>query len=80
MASMEPSEQEISQVIDFASLSPADDRFLVTQALKSNNRNVETVVMQYFDNPESVRALDEPDEWNTCSTVAVPTKVPDRLG
>lgn len=34
MASMEPSEQEISQVIDFASLSPADDRFLVTQALK----------------------------------------------
>lgn len=52
---MEPSEQEISQVIDFASLSPADDRFLVTQALKSNNRNVETVVMQYFDNPESFR-------------------------
>ncbi|KAF7544027.1 hypothetical protein G7Z17_g10270 [Cylindrodendrum hubeiense] len=55
MASMEPSEQEISQVIDFASLSPADDRFLVTQALKTNNRNVETVVMQYFDNPESFR-------------------------
>ncbi|KAK7421394.1 hypothetical protein QQX98_002288 [Neonectria punicea] len=55
MASMEPSEEEISQVIDFASLSPSDDRSLVTQALKSNNRNVETVVMQYFDNPESFR-------------------------
>ncbi|KAH7152117.1 ubiquitin interaction domain-containing protein, partial [Dactylonectria estremocensis] len=34
MASMEPSEQEISQVIDFASLSPSEDRSLVTQALK----------------------------------------------
>ncbi|KPM41253.1 hypothetical protein AK830_g5329 [Neonectria ditissima] len=55
MASMEPSEGEISQVIDFASLSPTDDRSLVTQALKSNNRNVEAVVMQYFDNPESFR-------------------------
>ncbi|KAH7165866.1 hypothetical protein EDB81DRAFT_838519 [Dactylonectria macrodidyma] len=55
MASMEPSEQEISQVIDFAGLNPSEDRFLVTQALKSNNRNVETVVMQFFDNSENFR-------------------------
>ncbi|GAO16853.1 hypothetical protein UVI_02011750 [Ustilaginoidea virens] len=49
-----PSEEEISQVIDFAGLNPHDDRIMVIQALKENGRNVEAVVMQYFDNPESV--------------------------
>lgn len=76
-----PSEEEISQVIDFAGLSPQDDRPMVIQALKvrqprlrhawhagqgetslanlirdfqENGGNVEAVVMQYFDNPESV--------------------------
>jgi hypothetical protein len=34
MASMEPSEDEIGQVIDFAGLDPVDDRFMVAQALK----------------------------------------------
>ncbi|EHK26094.1 uncharacterized protein TRIVIDRAFT_79666 [Trichoderma virens Gv29-8] len=55
MASMEPSEDDISQVIDFAGLNPVDDRALVINALRNNNRNVETVVMQYFDNSESFR-------------------------
>ncbi|KAG5923977.1 hypothetical protein E4U42_004776 [Claviceps africana] len=50
-----PSEDEISQVIDFAGLSPQDDRPMVIQALKDNNCNVESVVMQYFDNSESFR-------------------------
>ncbi|KAF7546780.1 hypothetical protein G7046_g9208 [Stylonectria norvegica] len=55
MASMDPSEEEISQVIDFASLDPLDDRHLVKQALRNNNRNVEVVVMEYFDDPENFR-------------------------
>ncbi|KAG6006937.1 hypothetical protein E4U21_006556 [Claviceps maximensis] len=50
-----PSEGDISQVIDFAGLSPGDDRPMVIQALKDNGCNVEAVVMQYFDNPESFR-------------------------
>ncbi|PHH83397.1 hypothetical protein CDD82_1331 [Ophiocordyceps australis] len=53
MASTAPSEEEIMQVIDFASLDPTNDRNMVVRALQENNRNVETVVMQYFDNPES---------------------------
>ncbi|KAK4066945.1 uncharacterized protein Triagg1_7945 [Trichoderma aggressivum f. europaeum] len=55
MASMEPSEDDISQVVDFAGLNPVDDRHMVINALRNNNRNVETVVMQYFDNSESFR-------------------------
>lgn len=55
MASMEPSEDDISQVVDFAGLNPIDDRAMIINALKNNNRNVETVVMQYFDNSESFR-------------------------
>lgn len=55
MASMEPSEDEVSQVVDFAGLNPVDDRTMITNALRNNNRNVETVVMQYFDNSESFR-------------------------
>ncbi|PHH63404.1 hypothetical protein CDD81_6005 [Ophiocordyceps australis] len=53
MASTAPSEEEIMQVIDFASLDPSSDRSMVVRALQENNRNVETVVMQYFDNPQS---------------------------
>lgn len=34
MASMEPTEEEISQVIDFAGLNHEDDRTMVIQALK----------------------------------------------
>lgn len=34
MASMAPSEEQISQVIDFAGLNPHDDRTMVIQALK----------------------------------------------
>ncbi|KAJ4168073.1 hypothetical protein NW754_011887 [Fusarium falciforme] len=55
MASMEPSEDEIGQVIDFAGLDPVDDRFMVAQALKHNNRNAETVLTQFFDNPDNFR-------------------------
>ncbi|PON26911.1 hypothetical protein TGAM01_v204412 [Trichoderma gamsii] len=55
MASMEPSEDEVSQVVDFAGLNPVDDRIMIINALRNNNRNVETVVMQYFDNSESFR-------------------------
>ncbi|POR37933.1 Uncharacterized protein TPAR_01866 [Tolypocladium paradoxum] len=55
MASKEPSEEEIMQVIDFASLDPHNDRSMVIQALKNNSGSVETVVMQYFDNPASFR-------------------------
>ncbi|KAJ4327584.1 hypothetical protein N0V84_001973 [Fusarium piperis] len=56
MASMEPSEDEIGQVIDFAGLDPVDDRLMVAQALKHNNRNAETVLTQFFDNPDNVRS------------------------
>ncbi|OAR02612.1 hypothetical protein LLEC1_02514 [Akanthomyces lecanii] len=55
MATMEPTEDEISQVIDFAGLDRMDDRGMVIQALKQNGRNVESVVMAYFDNPDSFR-------------------------
>ncbi|PNY27740.1 Uncharacterized protein TCAP_02329, partial [Tolypocladium capitatum] len=55
MASKEPSEEEIMQVIDFASLHPHNDRSMVIQALKNNSGSVETVVMRYFDNPEGFR-------------------------
>ncbi|EQK98555.1 ubiquitin interaction domain-containing protein [Ophiocordyceps sinensis CO18] len=55
MASREPSEEEILQVIDFASLDSHDDRSMVIQALKENAGNVESVVMQYFDDPTSFR-------------------------
>ncbi|KAL6878982.1 hypothetical protein J3F83DRAFT_271607 [Trichoderma novae-zelandiae] len=55
MASTEPSEDDISQVVDFAGLNPVDDRTMIINALKNNNRNVEAVVMQYFDNSESFR-------------------------
>ncbi|KAL7790935.1 hypothetical protein V8C37DRAFT_383706 [Trichoderma ceciliae] len=55
MASMDPSEDEVSQVVDFAGLNPVDDRTMIINALKNNNRNVETVVMQYFDNAENFR-------------------------
>ncbi|EFZ04424.2 ubiquitin interaction domain-containing protein [Metarhizium robertsii ARSEF 23] len=55
MASMAPSEEQISQVIDFAGLNPHDDRTMVIQALKDTGGNVEAVVMQYFDNPVSFR-------------------------
>ncbi|KAK8147836.1 hypothetical protein G3M48_000947 [Beauveria asiatica] len=55
MDSMEPTEDEISQVIDFAGLDRLDDRGMVIQALKNNGRNVETVVMSYFDNPDGFR-------------------------
>ncbi|PHH90493.1 hypothetical protein CDD83_3526 [Cordyceps sp. RAO-2017] len=54
-ASQEPGEDEISQVIDFANLNPEDDRSMVIQALKDNGGNVESVVMQYFDNPATFR-------------------------
>ncbi|KAG6068632.1 hypothetical protein E4U32_000135 [Claviceps aff. humidiphila group G2b] len=58
-----PSEDEISQVIDFAGLDPLDDRSMVIEALKETSCNVEAVVMQYFDNPESFRKrFTEP--WN----------------
>ncbi|KAF4944294.1 hypothetical protein FSARC_14706 [Fusarium sarcochroum] len=56
MASLEPSEDEINQVIEFASLDSQDDRFMVAQALKSNSRSVEQVVGQYFDNADSFRS------------------------
>ncbi|PFH56964.1 hypothetical protein XA68_15696 [Ophiocordyceps unilateralis] len=55
MASKEPSEAEISQVIDFANLDPREDRSMVIQALKDNGCNPETVVMQFFDNPTNFR-------------------------
>lgn len=55
MASMEPTEDEISQVIDFAGLDRLDDRGMVIQALKNNGRNAEAVVMSYFDNPDEFR-------------------------
>ncbi|KAG5993302.1 hypothetical protein E4U52_002086 [Claviceps spartinae] len=58
-----PSDDEISQVIDFAGLDPLDDRSMVIEALKETGCNVEAVVMQYFDNPESFRKrFTEP--WN----------------
>ncbi|KAG6037183.1 hypothetical protein E4U41_005272 [Claviceps citrina] len=50
-----PSEDHISQVIDFAGLSPEDDRSMVIKALTEHGCNVEEVVMQYFDNSESFR-------------------------
>ncbi|CAM1508120.1 Fc.00g049680.m01.CDS01 [Cosmosporella sp. VM-42] len=55
MASLDPSAQEIANVCDFTGLDPFEDRDLVTQALKNNNRNVESVVTQYFDNGEAFK-------------------------
>ncbi|KAF5019703.1 hypothetical protein F66182_8272 [Fusarium sp. NRRL 66182] len=55
MASLEPSQSEIDQVIEFAGLNPVDDRFMVTQALKNNDRNVEKVVGQYVDDSARFR-------------------------
>ncbi|KAF4976047.1 hypothetical protein FZEAL_7225 [Fusarium zealandicum] len=55
MDSAGPSEEKIDNVIEFASLNPYDDRFMVAQALKNNNYNVESVVIQFFDNPETFR-------------------------
>jgi hypothetical protein len=54
MASFEPSEEGISQVIDFAGLDAVDDRRMVVHALKNNGGNVETVVTQYFEDSTSV--------------------------
>jgi hypothetical protein len=34
MASMDPSEEEVSQVVDFAGLNPVDDRTMITNALR----------------------------------------------
>jgi hypothetical protein len=34
MASMEPSEDEVSQVVDFAGLNPVDDRTMIMNALR----------------------------------------------
>lgn len=34
MASMEPSEDEVSQVVDFAGLNPVDDRTMIINALR----------------------------------------------
>ncbi|TWU72124.1 hypothetical protein ED733_002290 [Metarhizium rileyi] len=69
MALMAPSEEKISQVIDFAGLNPHDDRTMVVQALKDTGGNVEAVIMQYFDNPESVRDV-----------VQLPRRAADRDG
>lgn len=52
---MDPTDEEISQVIDFANLDPQQDRTLVIQALKKKDRNVEAVVMEYFDDATSFR-------------------------
>ncbi|GKT99928.1 hypothetical protein FLAG1_04049 [Fusarium langsethiae] len=52
MASMEPSETEIDQVIDFCGLNTIHDRNLAIQALKLNNRNPETVIGQFFSDGE----------------------------
>lgn len=92
MASQEPTEDEIWNVIDFANLNPQHDRPMIIQALKvlssaqvvfpncdalhrlenqavypadasllpffqDNSRNVESVVIQYFDDPAAVRFL-----------------------
>ncbi|RDA94214.1 hypothetical protein CP533_0605 [Ophiocordyceps camponoti-saundersi (nom. inval.)] len=50
MTPNEPSEAEISQVLDFANLDPKEDRSM------DNGCNPETVVMQYFDNPSNFRS------------------------
>ncbi|PHH70585.1 hypothetical protein CDD80_5903 [Ophiocordyceps camponoti-rufipedis] len=55
MASSEPTEAQISQVIDFANLHPREDRAMVIQALKDNGCSPETVLMQYFDNSSNFR-------------------------
>ncbi|OAA72527.1 ubiquitin interaction domain-containing protein [Cordyceps fumosorosea ARSEF 2679] len=52
---MEPTEDQISQVIDFAGLDRLADRDMVIQALKNNGGNSEAVIMSYFDNPDSFR-------------------------
>ncbi|KAJ6438315.1 LOW QUALITY PROTEIN: ubiquitin interaction domain-containing protein [Purpureocillium lavendulum] len=55
MASREPTEEEISQILEVANFNPQDDRAMVIQALKSNGCNIETVLMQLFDNPVTFR-------------------------
>ncbi|KAI9149409.1 hypothetical protein HJFPF1_11461 [Paramyrothecium foliicola] len=55
MASMDPSDDAIKNVADFAGLDFQGDRDMISRALKNNNMNAETVVMQYFDNPEGFR-------------------------
>ncbi|KAL3957356.1 hypothetical protein ACCO45_007934 [Purpureocillium lilacinum] len=55
MASREPTEEEISQILEIANFDPHDDRAMVIQALKSNGCNIETVLMQFFDNSANFR-------------------------
>ncbi|UNI18680.1 hypothetical protein JDV02_004933 [Purpureocillium takamizusanense] len=55
MASREPTEDEISQILEIANFNPHDDRAMVIQALKSNGCNIETVLMQFFDNSANFR-------------------------
>jgi hypothetical protein len=49
MAANEPSEHQISQVIEFTGLHPLNDRFMVLQALKSNGCNIENVIYAYLE-------------------------------
>lgn len=59
MASMEPTEEEISQVIDFAGLNHEDDRTMVIQALKvlvaCRIRNQKDLTLMHMTEQQSKR-------------------------
>ena len=59
MASMIPSEEEISQVIDFASLNPVDDRDMVLIALKVRATPAEAVFVPSRPTLETTQLTDE---------------------
>jgi uncharacterized protein involved in tellurium resistance len=57
MASTEPSEEEIQQVLDILGHDKTSDRErqIVIQALKNNNSDVSRVVQEYFDGVDAFR-------------------------
>ncbi|KAF4336805.1 hypothetical protein FBEOM_9316 [Fusarium beomiforme] len=52
---MEPSEENIDQVIEFTNLDAVDDRELVIEAIKQNSL-LQDVILQFYENPDSFRA------------------------
>ena len=54
----EPSEEEIEQVVNFTDFgNTEEDRAVVVQALKSNGRDLNKVVSEWFEDAENVGCL-----------------------
>lgn len=55
MAALEPSEDAISTVIEVTELDPVQDRDMVRQALKSNNGDAQTVILNWYEDRDGFR-------------------------